>query len=155
MAARPFHILSLCTGGGGLDLGMELAVPATRVVCCVEREAYCGAVLDARMEEQALADAPVWTDLRTFDGRPWRGKVHCITAGYPCQPFSVAGKRLGTDDPRHIWPDVRRIIGEVGPEYVFLENVAGHIVLGLDAVLGSLAEEIGRASCRERVSDYV
>jgi len=134
------RLLSICTGIGGLDLGVGLALPGARTVCMVEGEAACVEVLASRMEDGRLHPAPIWTNARTFDGRPWRGRVHGIVAGYPCQPFSVAGKRQGADDPRHLWPEILRIAGEVGPEFLFLENVAGHIRLGLDRVLGDLAE---------------
>lgn len=134
----PLTGLSLCAGYGGLELGIEIAEPAYRTVCFVEREAHAAASLVARMADQALDCAPVWDDLRSFDGRPWRGKVHILTAGYPCQPFSTAGKRRGEADPRHLWPEVERIIGEVRPAAVFAENVEGHIDLGLSDVIGGL-----------------
>ena len=134
------RLLSICTGIGGLDLDVGLALPGARTVCMVEGEAACVEVLASRMEDGRLHPAPIWTNARTFDGRPWRGRVHGIVAGYPCQPFSFAGKRQGADDPRHLWPEILRIAGEVGPEFLFLENVAGHIRLGLDRVLGDLAE---------------
>lgn len=105
--------LSLCSGAGGLDLGLTIAMPGYRTVGHVERETYAAAILVARMEEATLDPAPVWDDVASFDGRPWRGAVDIITAGYPCQPFSVAGKRKGADDPRHLWPHVAHIIGEV------------------------------------------
>lgn len=91
--------LSLCSGAGGLDLGLAIACPGYRAVGYVERETYAAAILVARMEDATLDPAPVWDDLATFDGRPWRGAVDVVTAGYPCQPFSVAGKRKGSDDP--------------------------------------------------------
>lgn len=84
MDTCPFNVLSLCSGVGGLDLGLHLAVPAARTVCYIEREAYCCEILVERMEEGGLAEAPVWSNLRTFDGKPWRGVVDCVTAGYPC-----------------------------------------------------------------------
>ncbi len=136
---RPFRILSLCTGVGGLELGLELAVANARPVCYVEREAYAAEVLATRMSEGYLDDAPVWTDLETFDGEPWRGVVDCITAGFPCQPVSVAGKRRVQEDERWIWPDIARIIRDVGPRLVFLENVPGLLVHGMGDVLGDLA----------------
>ncbi len=117
--------LALCAGVGGLELGLALANPGYRSVGYVERESYATAILVARMGEQALDPAPVWDDLTTFDGRPWRGKVDLISAGFPCQPFSAAGKQKGTDDERWLWPDIARIIREVQPGYVFLENVPG------------------------------
>ena len=86
------HGLSLCAGYGGLELGISIAEPGYRTVCFVEREAHAAATLVARMADAALDSAPVWDDLRSFDGRPWRGKVHILTAGYPCQPFSMAGQ---------------------------------------------------------------
>jgi DNA (cytosine-5)-methyltransferase 1 len=134
------NVLSLATGAGGLDLGVRMALGAARMVCAVEIEAYACAVLAARMEEGWLDPCPVWTDLRTFDGKPWRGVVDLVTGGYPCQPFSLAGKRLGADDPRHLWPHVARIVLEVGPRWCFFENVAGHLSLGADLVLRELGE---------------
>ena len=98
---------------------------AYRVVVGVEWEATATAVLVARQFDAALPPFPIWDSVTTFDGRPWRGVVDLITAGFPCQPFSVAGKRGGVDDERHIWPHIARIIGEVAPGIVFLENVPG------------------------------
>lgn len=130
--------LSLCSGAGGLDLGLTIAIPGYRAVGHVERETYAAATLVARMEDASLDQAVVWDDVGTFDGRPWRGAVDIVTAGYPCQPFSVAGKRRGADDPRHLWPHVARIIGECEPPFVFLENVAHHLHLGFPEVASGL-----------------
>lgn len=156
--------LSLCSGAGGIDLGLTLALPGYRTVGHVERETYAAALLVARMEDAALDDAPVWDDVATFDGRPWRGAVDILSAGYPCQPFSLAGKRLGSEDPRHLWPHVARIIGEVEPPFVFLENVAHHLRLGFPEVAAGLvgmgyrlaaglftAAEVGAPHRRERL----
>ncbi|WP_235905764.1 DNA cytosine methyltransferase [Pseudooceanicola pacificus] len=155
---------SLCSGAGGLDLGLAIAIPGYRAVGHVERETYAAATLVARMEDASLDKAVVWDDVATFDGRPWRGAVDIVTAGYPCQPFSVAGKRRGADDPRHLWPHVARIIGEVAPPFVFLENVAHHLRLGFPEVAGGLvgmgyrlaaglftAAEVGAPHKRERL----
>ncbi|MBC9248600.1 DNA cytosine methyltransferase, partial [Paracoccus sp. 11-3] len=130
----------------------------------VERETYAAATLVARMEDAALDQALVWDDIATFDGKPWRGAVDIVSAGYPCQPFSVAGKRRGADDPRHLWPHVARIIGEVEPPFVFLENVAHHLRLGFPEVARGLvgmgyrlaaglftAAEVGAPHKRERL----
>ncbi len=125
MAVHTPNVLSLCTGGGGLDLGIKLARPDFRTVCYVEREAFAVSVLVAAMEIGGVDQAPVWSDAKTFDGRPWRGIVDCVIGGIPCQPWSYAGSRLGTADGRDLWPDVCRIIGEVGPGVVFLEEVSG------------------------------
>lgn len=159
-----FNVLSLCSGVGGLDLGLGLAVRNARTVCYVEREAYCCEVLAERMADGCLDAAPVWTDLRTFDGRPWRGVVDCVIGGYPCQPFSVAGKRLAAADPRHLWPEVARIVREVEPSWCFFENVAGHLRLGFEQVERDLRElgyvvaaglftaaEVGATHKRERL----
>ena len=131
--------VALCAGVGGLELGLHIAEPSYRTVCYVEREAFPAATLVARMEDEALDQAPVWSDVATFDGRPWRGRVHILTAGYPCQPFSFAGRRLGEDDPRHLWPHVHRIIGEMDPEWCFFENVEGHLSLGAASVVADLS----------------
>jgi len=119
--------MSLCAGVCGLDLGLHIAMPRARTVCYVEREAYAASVIVARMADSTLDEAPVWSELESFDGKPWRGCVDIITSGDPCQPFSVAGKRLGEADERYVWDDVARIIREVEPRFVFLENVAGAI----------------------------
>jgi len=136
----PVHCLSLCSGGGGLDLGVRLAIPHARTVCYVEREAFACEVLVQAMQAGHLDKAPIWTDLTTFDGKPWRGKVDFIFGGYPCQPFSVAGKRQGESDERWLWPDIVRIIREIRPRFCFFENVPGHLRLGFDRVLCDLAE---------------
>ena len=141
MVDRP-RVLSLCAGIGGLDLGIGLAFPNARTVCFVEREAAACEILASRMEEGRLAPAPIWTDLRTFDGAAWGQAVDLICAGYPCQPFSVAGSRKGSTDSRHLWPEVLRVIKEVNRSgnatSVILENVQGHTSKGLDSVLLSL-----------------
>ena len=131
--------LSICSGIGGLDLATGV-VFGSRGVCYLEREAACVELLASRMEEGWLDPAPIHTDARTFDGCPWRGRVDLITAGYPCQPFSVAGKGLAEADPRHLWPDIKRIISEVRPALVVLENVQGHLKRGFSTVLGDLDE---------------
>jgi len=132
--------ISLCAGYGGLDLGLHIAEERYRTVAYVEREAHAAAALVARMEDEALAQALVWDDLKSFNGCPWRDRIHIVSAGYPCQPFSHAGKRRGADDPRHLWPDVARIVDEIRPEWAFFENVEGHIDLGLADVAGCLRE---------------
>ena len=118
------HSISICSGIGGLDLGVSYVLDA-RVICYVEREIKAAEILVSRMEEGRLDKAPIYSDLASFDGNPWRGKVDLITAGLPCQPFSVAGKRRGESDERYIWPTFFRVIREVQPAMVFLENVPG------------------------------
>lgn len=121
----PTNVLSICSGIGGLDHGLRLACPTARPVVCVEGEAFAVACLVAQMRRGELAEAPIWTDLATFDGRPWRGVVDTVVGGFPCQPASVAGRRRGTDDERWLWDHVERVIGEVRPRWVYLENVPG------------------------------
>lgn len=143
MALHPrndFNGIALCAGVGGLELGLHIAEPGYRTVCYVEREAFPAATLVARMGDATLDQAPVWSDVITFRGQPWRDHVHLLTAGYPCQPFSFAGQRRGEDDPRHLWPHVRRVIGEIEPEWCFFENVEGHLSLGAASVFRDLSE---------------
>jgi DNA (cytosine-5)-methyltransferase 1 len=139
MADEGLNVLSLCSGIGGIELGLKLAVPSARTVCYVEREAFAAACLVARMEEGFLDQAPIWNNLRTFDGEPWRGLVDCVTSGFPCQPHSLAGKRKGREDERWIWPDIAWILREVRPGFVFLENVPGLLTSGFGEVLRDLA----------------
>lgn len=134
------NCIHLCSGYGGFELGFKLAGINARTVAHVERDTYAAATLVARMAEAHLDQAPIWDDLTTFDGAAWRGKVDCITAGFPCQPFSQAGKQLGIEDDRWIWPAIKRIILDVGPSFVFLENVPQLVRGGLPFVLCDLAQ---------------
>ncbi|WP_233155409.1 DNA cytosine methyltransferase [Sedimentitalea arenosa] len=115
-----------------------LAEPGYHTRAFVEWEDWPRAVLIAAQRAGYFAPAPIWDDLRSFDARPFHGAFDIVLAGYPCQPFSAAGKRSGADDPRHLWPDVARVIGECRPAWVFLENVPGHVSLGLETVLREL-----------------
>lgn len=134
------NVLGLCAGINGLELALSIATAGrAKPVCLVEREAYAQAVLVARMEDKAMGQAPVWSDLATFDGKPWSGKVDCIAAGLPCQSFSTAGKRRGIEDERWIWPDMLRVLRECGASVVFGENVTGLRKHGLPIILRDLA----------------
>ena len=121
-------------------MGLMLAEPGFHTRCFVEWEEYPRATIIAAQRAGYFAPAPIWDDLTTFDAKPFAGAIDTVLAGYPCQPFSQAGKRLGADDERHLWPDVARIIREIQPRWVFLENVAGHITLGAETVLRELWE---------------
>jgi DNA (cytosine-5)-methyltransferase 1 len=132
------RVISFCTGYAGLELGLHRVIPNLRTVAYVEREAYAAANLVAKIEEGYLDAAPVWTDVKTFPARKFRGRIHGITAGYPCQPFSLAGKRAGTKDPRHLWPHIRRHVAAVEPLWCFFENVEGHVTLGYAEVYRDL-----------------
>jgi DNA (cytosine-5)-methyltransferase 1 len=122
---HPINHISLCTGYGGIDLGLRSVFPTCRTVAAVEIEAFAIENLVAKMEAGDLDSAPVWTDLHTFPFAKFRGLVDILSGGFPCQPFSHAGSRLGVEDPRHLWPAIARGIGECRPTAVFFENVDG------------------------------
>ena len=116
--------LGLFAGAGGGLLATQHLL-GHRTVCYVEREPKCVEVLKARIRDGLLCDAPIWDDVWTFAGRPWRGVVDLVSAGFPCQPFSIAGKRKADLDARNMWSATIRIIRDVRPEWCLLENVPG------------------------------
>jgi len=133
--------LSLFSGYGGFSLGLRLAGLEVTTVGYVENEPYCQEIIKARIRDGYLDWAPIIRDIRTADFRPMAGLVDVITAGFPCQPHSVAGQRRGADDDRNLWPDTLRAIGEVGPRFVLLENVPGILASGYGGtVVGQLAQ---------------
>lgn len=158
-------IISLCPGIRGLERGIERAMGGKlRVAVYVEIEAFIVANLLAAMEEGVLDAAPIWSNLKTFDALPFRGKIHGIIGGYPCQPFSDAGLRQGTSDPRHLYPFISRCIKKSRPLWCLFENVEGHLSLGFDIVQKDLrkmgysveagvysAEEVGAPHRRNRL----
>lgn len=112
--------------GEGLRAGLAHMGHTHRTVAYIEREAYAASVLVARMEEGSLDAAPIWPDLLTFDGKPWRGVVDCIAAGFPCQDLSLAGRRAGLDGSRSgLFFDIVDIADACGAWCLLLENVAG------------------------------
>ena len=119
--------LSLCAGYGGIDLGLSRVIEDIRTICFVEIEAFAIENLVAKIEAGLLDLAPVYTDLKTFPFGKFRGCVDILSGGFPCQPFSVAGQRAGTEDPRHLFPYILKGITECRPPVVFLENVEGII----------------------------
>jgi DNA (cytosine-5)-methyltransferase 1 len=119
--------LSLCSGYEGIGTGLRRVLPNLREIAYVEREGFVAANLVAKMEEGRLDAAPVFTDVKTFPYRKFRGCVDILSGGFPCQPFSQAGVRKGTEDPRHLFPYIRDGIRECQPGIVFLENVEGII----------------------------
>ena len=130
--------LHLFAGAGGGILGGQLL--GHRCVCAVEWEPYAQAVLVARQNDGTFPPFPIWDDVQTFDGRPWRGLVDVVAGGFPCQDISVAGKGAGLDGARSgMWHHMARIIGEVRPRYAFIENSPALIGRGLDRVLCDLA----------------
>jgi DNA (cytosine-5)-methyltransferase 1 len=161
---KPPTILSLCTGYGGIERGLEAVFGELSILAHVEIEAFAIANLVNKMETGQMVPAPIWTDLKTFDAKPFREAIDILTGGYPCQPFSVSGKRKGADDPRHLWPYIRSAIFHGRPGQVFLENVEGHITKGIAEVLEDLermeykievgifsADELGATHRRKRV----
>ncbi|MDA0771059.1 MAG: DNA cytosine methyltransferase [Chloroflexi bacterium] len=122
------NVLSLFSGYEGLGLGLRLAGLDVRPVAYVEWDAYAQQIIQARIRDGYLDDAPIFGDISAFDGQQCRGVVDIITAGFPCPPFSTAGKRLGEADSRNMWPETKRVISEVGPRFVLLENVPGILV---------------------------
>jgi len=130
--------LALFSGAGGGILGGHLL--GWRTVCAVEREPYAASVLLARQNDGVLPPFPVWDDVCTFDGRPWRGIVDVVSGGFPCQDISAAGKGAGIDGARSgLWSEMARIVGEVRPRYVFVENSPALVTRGLGRVLSDLA----------------
>ena len=111
-----------------------------RTVCAVEFAPYARSVLLARQRDGHLDPFPVWDDVRTFDGRPWRGSVDVVSGGFPCQDISAAGKGAGIGGARSgLWGEMARIISEVRPRYALVENSPMLTSRGLGVVLGDLA----------------
>ena len=114
------HELALFAGVGGGILGGKLL--GWRTVCAVEWEPYPASVLCARQNDKVLETFPIWDDVQTFDGKPWRGIVDVVSGGFPCQAYSTAASGRNTADD--LWPEMRRIVADVAPRYVFAENVS-------------------------------
>lgn len=119
--------LALCSGYDGVGLGLKKVVGNVRDIAHVEIEAFCVARLVAKMESGEITPAPIFTNLKEFPFAEFRECVDLLSAGFPCQPFSAAGKRRATEDPRHLWPFIEKGIGECRPKLVLLENVEGII----------------------------
>lgn len=111
--------LALFAGAGGGILGGYLL--GWRCVCAVEHNPRRIAILMQRQDDGILAPFPIWSDVRTFDGRPWRGRVDVVSGGFPCQAYSSAAAGNNTADD--LWPEMRRVVADVAPRYVFAENV--------------------------------
>lgn len=131
--------LALFAGAGGGILGGHLL--GWKTICAVEREPYAASVLMQRQNDGILPPFPIWDDVCTFDGKPWRGLVDVVSGGFPCQDISAAGNGAGIDGERSgLWREMARIIGEVRPRFVFVENSPLLISRGLAVVVGDLAE---------------
>lgn len=130
--------LALFAGAGGGILASHLL--GIRTVCAVEREAYAAGILAQRQNDGIIPPFPIWSDVTTFNGKQWRGRVDVISGGFPCQDISAAGKGEGINGKRSgLWSEFVRIIGEVRPGFVFVENSPMLTSRGLGRVLGDLA----------------
>lgn len=130
--------LALFAGAGGGILGGHLL--GWRTVCAVEFNPYAASVLAARQNDGVIAPFPIWDDVCTFDGKPWRGIVDVVSGGFPCQDISAAGSGVGITGSRSgLWSEMARIVSEVRPRFVFVENSPMLTSRGLGVVLGDLA----------------
>ncbi|WP_119690588.1 DNA cytosine methyltransferase [Acinetobacter soli] len=131
--------LALFAGVGGGILGSHLL--GWNTICAVERDAYAAQVLAQRQNDGILKPFPIWSDITTFDGKPWNGIIDVISGGFPCQDISSAGKGAGIDGDRSgLWAEMARIIGEVRPRFVFVENSPMLVSRGLTRVISDLAK---------------
>jgi DNA (cytosine-5)-methyltransferase 1 len=131
--------LALFAGAGGGILGGKLL--GWRTVCAVEWDGYARDVLVARQNDGCLDPFPIWDDIQTFDGKPWRGLVDVISGGFPCQDLSSAGGRAGLNGSRSgLWKEMARVVSEVRPRYVFVENSPMLVNRGLGRVIGDLTK---------------
>ena len=128
------QVLDLFSGIGGFSLGLKRAGMETIGFC--EIDPFCRKVL-----AKHWPNVPIHTDIRGLDGKDYKGRAEIICGGFPCQPFSQAGKRRGTEDDRHLWPEMLRVISEVRPTWVIGENVIGFVKMELDSVLSDLERE--------------
>ena len=155
--------LALFAGAGGGILGGHLL--GWRTVCAVERDAYAAAVLAQRQNDGLLAPFPIWSDVCSFNGRAWRGLIDVVSGGFPCQDISAAGRGAGIDGARSgMWREMARIIGEVRPRHVYVENSPMLVGRGLTRVIGDLtalgydaqwcivsAQDVGAPHKRDRI----
>jgi DNA (cytosine-5)-methyltransferase 1 len=157
-------VISFCPGILGIERGLKRVGVHPRVVAYVEIEAYICANLVAGMEAGILDPTPIWTDAKTFDARPFRGRIHGIIGGYPCPGESLAGLREGHLYKGFIWPYIRRAFATTGPLWGFFENVDDHLTGTFSIVQRSLqnmgyrveagvysAEEVGATNERQRL----
>ena len=129
--------LALFAGAGGGILGGKLL--GWRTVCAVELNGYGAQVLAQRQNDGCLEPFPIWSNVSSFDGRPWQGLIDVVSGGFPCQDISSAGKGEGINGKRSgLWAEMARVIGEVQPCHAFIENSPMLVTRGLDRVLSDL-----------------
>jgi DNA-cytosine methyltransferase len=124
---KKFNHISLCTGYGGIDLGLARVIKGLRAIAYCEIELYAIENLIDKMEKGIITPAPIWSNLKTFPFKDFCGSVDILSGGFPCQPFSSAGRRDGDTDPRHLFPYIKQGIIDSRPAFVLLENVRGLI----------------------------
>jgi len=129
------RLLDLFSGIGGFSYAAETLIGGYETVAFCEMDEFCQKVLKKHWPQ-----VPIFNDVRTLDAARL-GRIDIVTGGYPCQPFSQAGRRQGEEDERHLWPEMLRIIKSCQPRYVLAENVAGHVTMGLDQVLTDLEDQ--------------
>ena len=129
------RLLDLFSGIGGFSYAAEKLIGGYETVAFCEMDEFCQKVLKKHWPQ-----VPIFNDVRTIDATRL-GRIDIVTGGYPCQPFSQAGRRQGEEDERHLWPEMLRIIKSCQPRYVLAENVAGHVTMGLDQVLTDLEDQ--------------
>lgn len=127
-------VLDLFSGIGGFSLGLERAGMETVAFC--EIEEFCCKILNKHWP-----NVPIHNDIKELNGKKYRGTIDVVCGGFPCQPFSVAGKRAGKEDDRHLWPEMLRIISESKPAWVIGENVSGFVGMELDSCITDLENE--------------
>ena len=139
MSGYKLKHLDLFSGIGGFSLGLETTGGFETVAFC-DYDSYCQKVLRKHWPWVTIYD-----DIKELNYEKLKSnghnKIDIITGGYPCQPFSIAGRQQGEKDPRHVWPEMFRLIQELRPTWVIGENVSGHVKLGLDTVLENLESE--------------
>ena len=139
MSGYKLKHLDLFSGIGGFSLGLEATGGFETVAFC-DYDSYCQKILRKHWPWVTIYD-----DIKELNHEKLNSnghtKIDIITGGYPCQPFSVAGRQQGEKDPRHVWPEYFRLIKELRPTWVIGENVSGHVKLGLDTVLENLESE--------------
>ena len=155
--------LALFAGAGGGILGGKLL--GWQTICAVEFDPYAASVLAARQNDGILKAFPIWDNVCTFDGKPWRGRIDVVSGGFPCQDISSAGAGAGIEGSKSsLWKEMRRIISEVRPSFAYLENSPMLVKRGLAVVISDLAEmgydaewgclsagEMGANHARERI----
>jgi DNA (cytosine-5)-methyltransferase 1 len=131
--------LALFAGAGGGILAGKLL--GWRTICAVEWEPYTAGILTKRQNEKVLEAFPIWDDIQTFDGRPWKGIIDVVSGGFPCQDISAAGKGTGLSGERSsMWFHMLRVAKEIQPKYIWIENSPLLRTRGLHIVLQGLHE---------------